>query len=187
MSRVTSDSDRPTDTPADTVDAPHAGAPDASSAREIADAAHATPRAGETANDTPADSALTESMMVEPSEEERRALRENARRVLRESGAAEILQTLNKHALQGRGRFEEYDSGVILKWGTSFTTRHIWVHVSGEQLQFRLRPHLTCAAPIPACDGEYHTFTPATWRIPNAVLREVDRNYKHPVAEASSD
>jgi hypothetical protein len=184
MSRATSENDTPIDMPAD---APHAGAPGASSAREVADAAPAVGRAGETPDATTAEGRMIEGRMTEPSEEERRALRENARRVLRESGAAEILQTLNKHALQGRGRFEEYDSGVILKWGTSFTTRHIWVHVSGDQLRFRLRPHLKCAAPIPACDGEYHTFTTRTWRIPNAVLREVDRNYKHPVAEASSD
>jgi len=49
-------------------------------------------------------------------DEQRKAMRDNARRVLRESGVAEILQTLNKHALQGRGRFEEYDSGVLFKW-----------------------------------------------------------------------
>ncbi len=121
------------------------------------------------------------------SDEERKALRENARRVLRESGAAEILQTLNKHALQSRGHFEEYDSGVIFKWGSGYTRRHIWVDVAGDQLRFRLRPHLKCRAPVPACDGEYHSFTAETWRIPNAVLREVDRNYKHPVAETSDD
>ncbi len=185
MSRSTSDNDVPTDMP---TDAPHTGARSASSAHEVADdAAQAAARADETPDGALTDGTLTEGMMTQPSAEERRAMRENARRVLRESGAAEILQTLNKHALQGRGRFEEYDSGVILKWGTSVTTRHIWVHVSGERLRFRLRPHLKCAAPIPACDGEYHTFTPQTWRMPNAVLREVDRNYKHPVAEASSD
>ncbi len=139
----------------------------------------------------PASNALPVSQASAPepewTEAERRALRENAKRVLRESGAAEILQTLNKHALQGRGRFEEYDSGVVFKWGTGFTTRHIWVHVSGDRLQFRLRPHLKCSAPIPHCDGEYHTFTAATWGLPNAVLREVDRNYKRPIAESSSD
>jgi len=120
-------------------------------------------------------------------EEERRALRDNARRVLRESGVAEILRTLNKHALQGRGHFEEYDSGVLFKWGSGYTRRHIWVDVAGDRLRFRLNQHIRCAAPIPACDGEYHTFTPETWRIPNAVLREVDRNYKRPVAETSDD
>ncbi len=117
----------------------------------------------------------------------RQAIRENARRVLRESGVAEILQTLNRQALQGRGWFEEYDSGVLFKWGTSFTRRHIWVDVSGDQLRFRLNPHLRCAESVPACDGEYHSFTAETWRIPGVVLREVDRNYRKPVAETSDD
>jgi hypothetical protein len=120
-------------------------------------------------------------------DEQRKAMRDNARRVLRESGVAEILQTLNKHALQGRGRFEEYDSGVLFKWGEKYTTRHIWVDVAGDQLRFRLKPHIRCKASVPQCDGEYHSFTSETWRIPNAVLREVDANYKRPVAESSDD
>jgi hypothetical protein len=122
-----------------------------------------------------------------PTDEQRKAIRDNARRVLRESGVAEILQTLNKHALQGRGRFAEYDSGVLFKWGEKYTTRHIWVDVAGDQLRFRLKPHIRCKASIPLCDGEYHTFTAETWRIPNAVLREVDADYKRPVAESSDD
>jgi len=117
----------------------------------------------------------------------RQAVRENARRVLRESGVADILQRLNKQALQGRGWFEEYDSGVLFKWGTAYTRRHIWVDVAGDSLRFRLKPHRRCAAAMPACDGEYHTFTAETWTIPGAVLREVDNNYKKPVAETSED
>lgn len=117
----------------------------------------------------------------------RQVIRENARRVLRESGVAEMLQTLNRQALQGRGWFEEYDSGVLFKWGHSYTRRHIWVDVSGDQLRFRLNPHLRCSEPVPACDGEYHVFTAQTWSIPGVVLREVDRNYRKPVAETSDD
>ncbi|HEU0028540.1 MAG TPA: hypothetical protein VFQ25_15625 [Ktedonobacterales bacterium] len=120
-------------------------------------------------------------------EARRRAIRENARRVLRESGVAEMLQRLNKQALQGRGWFEEYDSGVIFKWGTGVTRRHIWVDVAGDQLRFRLKPHIRCAETVPACDGEYHSFTAQTWAIPGVVLREVDRNYRKPVAETSED
>lgn len=117
----------------------------------------------------------------------RNEVRENARRVLRESGAADILQTLNRQALQGRGWFEEYDSGVLFKWGSGFTRRHIWADVVGDQLRFRLKPHIRCSGAVPACDGEYHIFTPETWRLPGAVLREVDRNYRKPVAETSDD
>ncbi len=120
-------------------------------------------------------------------EAQRRAIRENARRVLRESGVAEILQRLNRQALQGRGWFEEYDSGVLFKWGTSVTRRHIWIDVQGDLLRFRLKPHIRCSETVPACDGEYHSFTPKTWAIPGVVLREVDRNYQKPVAETSED
>src|SRR5215469_431446 len=122
-----------------------------------------------------------------PSEAERQAQRENAKRIMRESGMAEMLQTLNQHALQGRGWFEEYDSGVIFKWGSGYTRRHIWVDVSGDQLRFRLLPHIACAAPVPLCDGEYHSFTLAMWQHHSAVLRELHRNYEHPVAETSED
>jgi hypothetical protein len=120
-------------------------------------------------------------------ERQRRAVRENAKRIIRESGINELLRTLNHNALQERGWFEEYDSGVIMKWGTGYTRRHIWVDISGDQLRFRLLPHIKCAAPVPACDGEYHSFTRETWRLPGALLRELHRNYEHPVAETSED
>ncbi len=120
-------------------------------------------------------------------EEQRKAIRDNARRVLRESGVADILRRLNSNALQGRGAFEEYDSGVIFRWGHGYTRRHIWIHVEGDELRFRLAPHLRCSRPVPRCDGEYHVFTEETWSIPGAVLSEVDRNYRKPVAEASED
>lgn len=118
---------------------------------------------------------------------ERSARRENARRVLRESGIAEMLQTLNRNALQGRGWFEEYDSGVIFKWGSGVTRRHIWVDISADLLRFRLRPHLKCSTAVPRCDGEYHILTPEMWRARGVVLRELHRNYEHPVAETSED
>ena len=118
---------------------------------------------------------------------QRRAVRENAKRVIRESGIGELMRTLNRNALQDRGWFEEYDSGVIMKWGAGYTRRHIWVDISGDQLRFRLLPHIKCAALVPACDGEYHSFTRETWRLPGALLRELHRNYEHPVAETSED
>ena len=118
---------------------------------------------------------------------ERQAIRENAKRVIRESGIGEMLQALNQHALQGRGWFEEYDSGILFKWGSGFTRRHIWVDIHGDELRFRLRHHLKCSAPIPICDGEYHTFTPDMWHLRGAVLRELNRNYERPVAETSED
>lgn len=123
-----------------------------------------------------------------PADEARRkALRENARRVLRASGVPELLISLNRSALKGRGTFEEYDTGVIFRWGSGFTRRHIWVDVSGDSVRFRLREHLRCRAPIPACDGEYHSFTPEMWGDRSVIEREIQRGYEHPVAESSED
>jgi hypothetical protein len=118
---------------------------------------------------------------------ERQAIRENAKRVIRESGIGEMLQALNRNALAGRGWFEEYDSGILFKWGSGFTRRHIWVDIHGDELRFRLRHHLKCSAPTPICDGEYHTLTRDMWRLRSAVLKELNRNYERPVAETSED
>ena len=138
-------------------------------------------------SDASAAAPATERAQVGATAAARQTTRENAKRVIRESGIGEMLRTLNKNALQGRGWFEEYDSGVIFKWGSGYTRRHIWVDVDGDGLRFRLRPHITCAAPVPACDGEYHSFTPDLWHIRGALLRELHRNYEHPVAETSED
>ena len=48
-------------------------------------------------------------MSSETDEAHRLAVRENAKQVLQESGLAEMLKTLNKNALKGRGSFYEYD------------------------------------------------------------------------------
>jgi hypothetical protein len=120
-------------------------------------------------------------------EAQHRNVRDNARRVLRASGVPELLRSLNREALKGRGVFEEYDSGVIFKWGSGYTRRHIWVDVRGESVRFRLREHLRCRTPVPACDGEYHTFAPETWGDRSAIEREIRRAYERPVAEASDD
>ncbi len=61
-------------------------------------------------NVTNHDEKRVESILsVEVDEAQRQAVRENAKRVLQESGLAEMLKTLNKNALKGRGRFYEYD------------------------------------------------------------------------------
>ncbi len=118
---------------------------------------------------------------------QRLALRENAKQVLQESGLAEMLKTLNKNALKGRGSFYEYDSMILLKWGTSYTRRHVWVEVNGNTIRFRLAPHRKCAVTAPICDGEYHTFTSAMWADREFLLNELNKYYARPIAETSSD
>ena len=124
---------------------------------------------------------------TEVDEAQRQAVRENAKRVLQDSGLAEMLKTLNKNALKGRGSFYEYDSMILLKWGTSSTRRHMWIEVNGNTIRFRLAPHRKCAITIPICDGEYHTFTSAMWADKELLLHELHNYYARPIAETSSD
>jgi hypothetical protein len=115
------------------------------------------------------------------------AIRENAKRVMRESGLAAMMQEINRNMLKGRGRFEEYDSMVLFRWGTQSTLRHIWVEVQGNTLCFRLHPHRKCAASAPLCDGEYHTFTSTMWSDRLFLQAELRKYYDRPVAETSAD
>lgn len=120
-------------------------------------------------------------------EARRLALRENAKRVLRESGLAQMLQEINKNELRKRGTFEEYDTLVLLKWGTGYTRRHIWVEVNGNTIRFRLTPHRICSESVPLCDGEYHTFTSQMWANSDLLRLELYKYYRKPVAESSDD
>jgi len=120
-------------------------------------------------------------------EARRLAERENARRILRDSGLAQMLQEINKDELKRRGKFEEYDSMILLKWGTGYTRRHIWIEINGNSIRFRLSLHRKCTSPIPLCDGEYHTFTSQMWVNTDLLRQELYKYYKKPVAESSSD
>src|SRR5947209_10825697 len=120
-------------------------------------------------------------------EARRLALRENAKRVLRDSGLAQMLQEINKNELRRRGSFEEYDSLLLLKWGTGYTRRHIWIEVKGNTIRFRLSPHRKCSSSTPICDGEYHTFTGQMWTNSDLLRLELYKYYRKPVAESSDD
>ncbi len=129
-----------------------------------------------------------EFILSEEADEARRlALRENAKRVLQESGLADMLKAINRNALKGRGIFQEYDSLILLKWGTTYTRRHLWIEINGNTIRFRLTPHRKCDLSAPLCDGEYHTFTSAMWANRALLQDELNKYYAKPVAETSSD
>jgi hypothetical protein len=117
----------------------------------------------------------------------RQAVRENAKHVLQESGLAEMLKTINRTALKGRGTFEEFDSMILMRWGTGYTRRHMWIEINGNTIRFRLTPHRKCNISSPLCDGEYHTFTSAMWANRTHLQDELNKYYAKPVAETSSD
>lgn len=124
---------------------------------------------------------------VQEQEARRLAARENAKHILRESGLAEMLQAINRNLLKGRGHFEEYDSMILLRWGTQSTLRHMWIEVRENTIRFRLQEHRKCAPPAPFCDGEYHTFTSTMWSNRLFLQSELKKYYDRPVAETSSD
>lgn len=127
------------------------------------------------------------ALPTEAEQARRQAVRENTRRVLQESGLAEMLKTLNRNALKGRGTFEEFDSLIVFRWGTAYTRRHLWIEVAGNTLRFRMNPHLRCNTSAPICDGEFHTFTSPMWANHAFLLGELNKYYAKPVAETSSD
>lgn len=130
---------------------------------------------------------VDETLQTETEQARRQAVRENARRVFQESGLAEMLKTLNRNALKGRGSFQEYDSLIVFRWGTAYTRRHLWIEVEGNTIRFRMNPHLKCSASAPVCDGEYHTFSSSMWSNSAFLLSELNKYYAKPVAETSSD
>ncbi|GCE13196.1 hypothetical protein [Tengunoibacter tsumagoiensis] len=129
---------------------------------------------------------ITDDLHSQEEAARRQAVRENAKQILRESGLAEMMQSLNRHELKGRGRFEEYDAMVLFKWGTWSTMRHIWIEVVGSSIRFRLQPHRVCKQEVPLCDGEYHTLTSAMWADQELLRHELKKCYDRPVAETSS-
>jgi hypothetical protein len=130
----------------------------------------------------------TEFILSEEADTARRlAVRENAKHIMQESGLADMLKTINRNALKGRGNFEEFDSMVLLRWGTGYTRRHMWIEINGNTIRFRLTPHRKCNIPAPLCDGEYHTFTSAMWADRALLQNELNKYYAKPVAETSSD
>lgn len=135
------------------------------------------------------DQVLEIPMHLDAQEQEakRLAARENAKRILRESGLAEMLQAINRNLLKGRGQFEEYGTMILFRWGTQSTRRHMWIEVQDNTIRFRLLEHRKCASPVPLCDGEYHTFNSTMWLNRQFLQSELKKYYDRPVAETSSD
>lgn len=127
------------------------------------------------------------AVLAQEEEAQRIAVRENAKRVMRESGLSDLLQTINRDELRRRGTFEEYGSMILLRWGTGYTRRHLWIEIVGNTIRFRLAPHRKCNREAPLCDGEYHTFTSAMWANADFLRDELYKYYRKPVAETSSD
>lgn len=106
-------------------------------------------------------------------------------KVVEQSHVGEILSKFNRDYLYGLGRFDEYNHGLLLKWGDGYSRRHIWVTVEGENLVFQTSHERTCSHPY-CVDGK-HILTPPLWHDPRVINEELGEQFRRPVYERSDD
>ena len=106
-------------------------------------------------------------------------------RVVRASKVLDILRRFNRDFLYGQGRFDEYDRGVLLKWGDGYSRKHIWLTVEGDNLIFETSHERRCDKPY--CTGGRHIFTPALWGNVATINAELAEQFRRPVYERSDD
>ena len=109
----------------------------------------------------------------------------DAARVVNESHVRDILHKFNRDYLYGLGRFDEYQQGMLLKWGDGYSRKHIWITVEGENLVFETSHERRCAKPY--CRGGHHVFAPDQWRDLRLINEELAEQFKRPVYERSDD
>lgn len=105
--------------------------------------------------------------------------------VVAQSHVREILEKFNRDYLYGLGRFDEYNQGLLLKWGDGYSRRHIWITVEGENLAFETSHERACSHAY--CQGGRHVFTPDLWRDPRVINEELGEQFRRPVYERSDD
>ena len=79
-------------------------------------------------------------------------------RVIAESRVRDVLQLFNRDYLYGQGRFDEYQDGLLLKWGDGYSRKHIWITVENGNLVFETSHFKPCDKPY--CTGTHHVLTP---------------------------
>lgn len=105
--------------------------------------------------------------------------------VVAQSHVREILDRFNRDYLYGLGRFDEYDQGMLLKWGDGYSRKHIWITVDGSDLCFETSHERTCSRPY--CHDGKHVFTPDLWHDPRVINEELSEQFRRPVYERSDD
>ncbi len=112
-------------------------------------------------------------------------LNADAAKIIQESKVRLILNRFNRDFLYGQGRFDEYQGGLLLKWGDGYSRKHIWVSVEGENLLFEKSHSKRCDKPY--CTGTHHVLSPAQWKNTALVNEELGDCFRRPVYEASDD
>lgn len=106
-------------------------------------------------------------------------------RVVTESRVRAILERFDREYLYGMGRFDEYERGLLLKWGDGYSRKHIWVTVEGDNLVFETSHERKCAKAY--CTGGHHVFTPAMWHDTRLINEELAEQFRRPIQERTED
>lgn len=105
--------------------------------------------------------------------------------VIDQSHIRDLLHYFNRDFLYGLGRFDEYQQGLLLKWGDGYSRKHIWVMVEDDKLIFETSHERKCDKPY--CEGGRHVYAPDQWRNIDLMNAELAEQFKRPVHERSDD
>jgi hypothetical protein len=105
--------------------------------------------------------------------------------VIEDSRLRQILHMFNRDYLYGQGRFDEYQGGLILKWGDGYSRKHIWATVEDGNLVFETSHFKKCDKPY--CTGTHHVLTRELYTNLDVVNQELGDLFRRPVSEHTED
>ena len=106
-------------------------------------------------------------------------------RVIDASRVRDVLHMFNRDFLYGQGRFDEYQGGLILKWGDGYSRRHIWMTVENGNLVFETSHVKKCDKPY--CNGTHHVLTSDLYMNLDVINQELGDRFRRPVYESPED
>ena len=105
--------------------------------------------------------------------------------VIADSRVQIILQMFNRDYLYGQGRFDEYNDGLILKWGDGYSRKHIWTSVENGNLLFETSHSKKCDKPY--CNGTHHVLSRELYTNMDVINQELGDLFRRPVHEPPDD
>jgi hypothetical protein len=112
-------------------------------------------------------------------------MRPEVAEVVAASRVREILQLFNRDYLYGQGRFDEYEGGLLLKWGDGYARKHIWVSVENGNLLFETSHFRKCSKPY--CNGTHHVLSREQYTNIELINQELGELFRRPVQEPTDD
>ncbi|HET8911421.1 MAG TPA: hypothetical protein VFN23_08170 [Ktedonobacteraceae bacterium] len=105
--------------------------------------------------------------------------------VIEQSQIRQILHMFNRDYVYGQGRFDEYQDGLIFKWGDGYSRKHIWASVENGNLLLETSHEKKCNKPY--CTGTHHVLTPDLYTNIDVINEELGDLFRRPVQERSDD